>query len=662
MILSAVLTSISLFGCGGGGGNDGGTSPTLIAGFPAGFPDTIRPIVSDTSPENLDAGVTLNSSVSVTFSEPMNSATLQAGSFTLQETAGGAPVSGAVVASGNFARIVPSANLTASTQYTATVTTAVRDVAGNAMAADFTWTFTTGVASDSTPPTVSATSPANGATGVTTNSSVSATFSEAMTNSTLNLATFTVVSIPDGGVPPGTVTVNGNTARFTPSGALAPSTQYQATIAASATDAAGNPMGADFTWIFTTAVAPDTTPPSVVALSPANSATNVALNASVSATFSEAMLNSTLNTASFTLRPSAGGAALAGTVNVTGNTARFTPSASLAGSTQYTATVTTAVQDAAGNPLAADFTWRFTTAAAPDTRAPTVDTTSPANVATGVALTTQLLATFSEPMRASTLNSASFRLVKTTGGISVPGTVTVSANTATFTPTANLDPSQQYTATITTAALDSAGNALAANYNWTFLTGAFDLTPPTVFATSPTSGASGVALNTQVTATFTEAMTASTLNTSSFTLATSPGGVPVTGTVNVSADTATFVPSADLAAGTYTATITTAAQDAAGNALAANYAWSFTTVSAPVTTATLDWDAVTANNFSGYRVYYGTAPGTYNQAPGAGINVGNVLTYTVTGLTSGTYYFAVTAFDSSNNESDYSNEVSKIIP
>jgi hypothetical protein len=83
---------------------------------------------------------------------------------------------------------------------------------------------------------------------------------------------------------------------------------------------------------------------------------------------------------------------------------------------------------------------------------------------------------------------------------------------------------------------------------------------------------------------------------------------------------------------------------------------------APGTSATLAWDALTVPA-NGYRIYYGTAPGTYLQSVGQGLNVGNVTSYTVTGLSSGTqYYFAVTAYDASNDESTYSNEVSTVIP
>jgi hypothetical protein len=107
--------------------------------------------------------------------------------------------------------------------------------------------------------------------------------------------------------------------------------------------------------------APDTTPPQVSSTSPTGGATGVTLNSSVSATFSEPMTNATLATANFTLATTVEGAAVTGTVSVSGNTATFTPSAPLAGSTLYTATITTAAKDAAGNALAANYSWNFTT-------------------------------------------------------------------------------------------------------------------------------------------------------------------------------------------------------------------------------------------------------------------------------------------------------------
>jgi len=67
----------------------------------------------------------------------------------------------------------------------------------------------------------------------------------------------------------------------------------------------------------------------------------------------------------------------------------------------------------------------------------------------------------------------------------------------------------------------------------------------------------------------------------------------------------------------------------------------------------LAWDPNTEPDLAGYKVYYGTATRTYTTS----INVGNVTNYTLT-LTQGQiYYIAVTAYDTSNNESGYSNEV-----
>src|SRR2546425_1167378 len=69
----------------------------------------------------------------------------------------------------------------------------------------------------------------------------------------------------------------------------------------------------------------------------------------------------------------------------------------------------------------------------------------------------------------------------------------------------------------------------------------------------------------------------------------------------------------------------------------------------------LAWDANTEPDLAGYKVYYGNASGIY-QTP---IDVDNVTTYTVTGLQDGlTYFFAVTAYNTSDSESGFSNEVS----
>ena len=105
-----------------------------------------------------------------------------------------------------------------------------------------------------------------------------------------------------------------------------------------------------------------------------------------------------------------------------------------------------------------------------------------------------------------------------------------------------------------------------------------DVTAPTVSLTSPLDAAIGVTRSGNITATFNEAMSATTLTDASFTLAA--GATAVAGIVSMDSGStvATFDPTVDLVSNTlYTATITTNAQDAAGNALAADYVWTFTT-------------------------------------------------------------------------------------
>jgi len=93
-----------------------------------------------------------------------------------------------------------------------------------------------------------------------------------------------------------------------------------------------------------------------------------------------------------------------------------------------------------------------------------------------------------------------------------------------------------------------------------------DTVAPTVTSILPVHSAAGVAA---ITATFSEAMNASTITTATFTVS-GPGATPVTGTVAYSSATytATFTPTSPLVSGTaFTATITTEVQDVAGNKL-----------------------------------------------------------------------------------------------
>jgi hypothetical protein len=219
------------------------------------------------------------------------------------------------------------------------------------------------------------------------------------------------------------------------------------------------------------AVAPDTTPPTVGSVSPLSGATGVSTVSQVTVTFSEAMNSSTITTSTFYLKnPS--NVTVSGTLsyNSSTNTATLTPSSSLANSTTYMATVTSGVTDVAGNGLASNYTWSFTTAVS-DTTRPTISSVSPSAGATGVSTVSQVTVTFSEAMNSSTITAGTVYL-RTSSNATVSASVSYSSatNTAILTPTNSLGNSSSYTATVTTDVRDVAGNAMATAYSWSFTT------------------------------------------------------------------------------------------------------------------------------------------------------------------------------------------------
>jgi hypothetical protein len=360
------------------------------------------------------------------------------------------------------------------------------------------------------------------------------------------------------------------------------------------------------------------TRPAVASTSPAASSpalTGIATSTNVSATFSQPMTASTV-ISSFTLAcPAATPVAATVSYDAASNTATLTPAAALPANVVCAATVSTAATNAGGIALAAPFTWSFSTAASSDVTRPAVTITLPANAASGVPTNTRITAAFSEAMAASSVSASTFLVSNTTLGTSVPGTVTysVASHTATFTPSSlPLASGDLFTARITAAATDLAGNGLAGNpaalpaasdHVWTFTTAATtDTTAPTVAAIGPADGSSGNCLTKSVTATFSEAIDPTTITASSFVV--SAGGVAVAG--NVSYDTAamvaTFVPGA--AAGfapntAFVVTVTTAVTDLAGNALAANKVWDFATGSQACTSGVALGGAASFGAFGG---------------------------------------------------------------
>jgi len=554
-------------------------SPFVWSFTTAAGPDTTAPLVSFTAPADGDLSVATNRKIVTTFNEAMDPATIIAAN--VKVTGPGGNVSGTVTyaAGSNAASFTPASSLAVNTLYTATITTAVKDVAGNTLAANYVWSFTTAAAPDTTAPKVSSTNPENLAVAVPISRKITATFSEPMDPATIVTANFTLMK---GATPvSGAVAydASNNIMTFTPLVPLALGTTYTATITTGAKDLAGNILVSGLIpnpWTFTTEAAPSVpVRPTVTSTVPANGDTGVQINRRITATFSEPMILATISTASFKVTgPLA--TVVTGVVTYAGSTAVFTPSSALAANSIYTARITTIVKNLAGVAMLADFTWSFTTGLTADTTAPTLIMTGASDGDTGLPINRVSTATFSEPMDPATLVSpaANFTLKEFVGGNIVPGTVTYLGNTATFDPTSDLLPSTKYTAQILTGAKDLAQNALVSGLRanpWSWTTGAAaDTTAPTVIITNPADLATNVPIDKKINATFSEGMSLPTIVTANFKLTEARTGNDVPGTVayDVQNNIATFLPLTNLTYDTgYTATVTNGARDLAGNSL-----------------------------------------------------------------------------------------------
>jgi hypothetical protein len=459
------------------------------------------------------------------------------------------------------------------------------------------------------PPTVTAVTPADNATGVLVNNpGVTATFSEPV--APINgSASFTLTCAAPCNGPVGNVTLDSTnhvaTFNLAAGTALAGNTLYTATVTGAKSLASGLSLAVPFVWHFTTQL-----PPTVTAAAPVNNATGVPVNNTIiTAGFSEAMApltggNFTVTCAAPCVNPT-GSVTLDGTARIA--TFALAAGSPLSASTTYTVTVSGAKSAASGLALAAPYIWQFTTGASADTTRPQVLLTVPATTSpgptSGVATNTAITALFTEDMAPASISSATFKLTCAAPCVSPAGSVSYSVGnrTAVFAPSAALAANTTYTATLTTGATDLAGNALAgnqaalpaaSNYVWTFTTGAGPAPAAnvSVSSTNPANGAASVCTNATVNATFSVPsglrMDPNSITSAVFTV---NGAAPVAASsVLLDAATgriATFTPAAPLVAGTtYTARIkggATGAVDLAipANTMLADATWTFTVIS-----------------------------------------------------------------------------------
>ena len=489
--------------------------------------DFTAPTATVFSPADNATGVTLNGNLAISFSEPIQKGA--SGDIVVKRTSDNYAVetipvaSGQVTISGTQATIDPSITFAESTGYYVQITSGVfTDLAGLPYAGISTttaWNFTTG---DFTPPTVSALSPTDNATGVGVNANLILWFSETIQKGTsgniLIKRTSDDSTIETIAVTNSRVTVSGNQATIDPATTFAEKAEYYVQIPAgtfndfSGLSYAG--ISDTTTWNFTTG---DFTAPTVSTLSPADNATGVTLAGNLVISFSEPIQKGASgdivikrtndNVVVETIPISSG------QVTIAGSQATIARSVALAESSGYYVQIPSGTfTDLAGLAYAGistTTTWNFTTG---DFTPPTITSFSPADNATGVGVNANLVLSFSEAIQKGTSGNIVITRASdnaTVEAIAVTDSrVTVSGSQVTIDPATTFTEKTDYHVQIPAGAFkDLSGLSYAGISDattWNFTTG--DFTAPTVSTLAPADNSTGVTLNANLVLSFSEPM------------------------------------------------------------------------------------------------------------------------------------------------------------
>lgn len=208
--------------------------------------------------------------------------------------------------------------------------------------------------------------------------------------------------------------------------------------------------------------------PSVIATNPENGAVDVAPNINISAVFNEQVDPQTVSSQTFYLRE--GDNNVPGTVSSNELVVSFTPAEELKPMTQYTATLTTAIESLKELPLENDYSWSFTTGGEPDTRGPVVVSTMPYDYESDVGHDTEITVTFDEAVDPSTLTNQTFIVEDQSGVVSGSVSLDAAGVVATFTPASDLTRDRDYSVTLKKEISDLSGNIMENDYKWSFAT------------------------------------------------------------------------------------------------------------------------------------------------------------------------------------------------
>jgi YD repeat-containing protein len=560
--------------------------------------DTTPPVISQMSPPS-GSTVAVNVVAMFYVSKDVNPITFNpATAVAIATTTGNTPVAGTVTLASDQQTITfkPKANLATSTSYTVKIS-GFSDLSGN-LVMPFTGTFITGSSAtpDTVQPIITSTVPTNGATNVSTTTTITLNYSKPIDPISVTSSSVYVylnsTGYPVAGTLAVTNTATTGTVVFTPLSPIPASllVQVRANYSTNVQDYNGNNAQSS-SFSFTTAATVDTTPPTVTSVTPANNSTSLGLNTVVTLTFSKSLNPTTVNNNNFGVFN--GSNRLGANISLSGDyTQVFVTPNGLTGNSTITVTATNGVQDLSGNALVSSTAFpnlqmQFTTIPAANTSRPSVIAFRPGgNGATNVPVTAPINLYFNMPMDPSSTTSA---LQVSQNGALITGSVVLdsSGTILTFTPSSPFAAGALIQVFEQSSALSAIGNALN-SYSAQFIT-ATDLTtvPPVVTGNIPTNGASNVTLNaiieiafskpidpnTLTSATAQPAVSPCTASTSNVSLCFQTNGQLVPATVTLRApNVIRITPSANLSTSpaNYCYTVNTAVMDTTGLPLSNN--------------------------------------------------------------------------------------------
>ncbi len=425
-------------------------------------PDVTAPAVNSFSPDgNGSINPPVNTAITVAFSEAIDKNTITTDTFKLMN--GTAAVTGSITYNElTFTAVfTPSAALAYSTLYTITLTSGIRDLSGNSLAACSS-TFTTLAVPDTVSPSVLSVDPADGADNPPVTNAITVKFSEPVDVTTINTNTFMLLKNGSEKIT-GTIQYDSllYKAVFTPNSVLEDNSTYTVRLTTGIKDLSGNSLSPVFLSTFAI------TTPAVLTVNTGNGGAVFPVNGSISVQFSEDMDPGSITTGTFIVFNGSGAVSGSVTYNAETRTAVFTPDEKLSYYTTYTVDLTTGILSSDGKSLADDITWTFMTAA--DGVIPSVTDINPADKTVKTPVNIIISATFNKIMSKGTITRDSFKVTSADG--SETGSVAYDSvtNIAAFTPAGSLKYNTLYTVELTSDIQDTQGQSLA-DTKWTFTT------------------------------------------------------------------------------------------------------------------------------------------------------------------------------------------------